>query len=641
MTHIIKYGALLSLSLAIPQICLGQNTSDATFPEAGQCYTLQPCQAAGSCIQEESDGSLSIGPLDPATRSYWEFIPTGEPNRYYIRNLTTGHYIQSTHIEQSAPINAGTEAVEFYLGQDNTAGATTNGYWYMSSTDNAVFDQVSDQTIGLNRGGNGTTVVAYMCGSGRGNSYWNFVESEYLYEVHPFNSSALFNEITTEYDIVNSKGNALTAPTDDSAISAQPIDNDSDQSWYFVGTSNAENGYLIVSTDSKRPIGESNTLATDSLGGTHWCVYEQAVDGSVYYVFRPYENNGAFGNALTVDGDSLFTFSQRRSKYQLALKIYNLPCGTTSNTYLRELSMEGEAVVRPITFPIGTLSTNGRTILHTVTKPSTVFNIFTKDRAVLARGKSFTLRTTYYPVNPEGYEMFAYFDWNGDGVFEVTIPFTQDGTAYTANVSVPADATASSTRMRIRLTDNGLTGAEDDTHGQVQDFVVYTVEVPEAYTVTAKTSSEFRGTVSISPESETYEPGTSVTVTATPIATMNRFVCWRDGNNVVSTDDEYTFTVEHNVDLTAYFRPSSRVVPLGIGEATQNDGIDIQVSYDNREIEVTANAPIKSVKVFDAKGALVAQTTGSHVSLKSAATGTYLVNVTTDSQSSTAKIQIR
>ena len=239
MTHSITFGALLSLSLAIPQICLGQDTSEPSFPEAGQCYTLQPCQAAGSCIQEESDGSLSIGPLDPATRSYWEFIPTGEPNRYYIRNLTTGHYIQSTHIEQSAPINAGTEAVEFYLGQDNTAGATTNGYWYMSSTDNAVFDQVSDQTIGLNRGGNGTTVVAYMCGSGRGNSYWNIVESEYLYEVHPFNSSALFNEIATEYDIVNSKGNALTAPTDDSAISAQPIDNDSDQSWYFVGTSNA------------------------------------------------------------------------------------------------------------------------------------------------------------------------------------------------------------------------------------------------------------------------------------------------------------------------------------------------------------------------------------------------------------------
>ena len=122
---------------------------------------------------------------------------------------------------------------------------------------------------------------------------------------------------------------------------------------------------------------------------------------------------------------------------------------------------------------------------------------------------------------------------------------------------------------------------------------------------------------------------------------MNRFVCWRDGNNVVSTDDEYTFTVEHNVDLTAYFRPSSRVVPLGIGEATQNDGIDIQVSYDNREIDVTANSPIKSVKVFDAKGALVAQTTDNHVSLKNAAVGTYLVNVTTDSQSSTAKIQIR
>ena len=184
--------------------------ASTAFPEAGKSYTLRTCTQNGTCIQEELDGTLTVSSYDPTIRCFWEFIPTGEAHRYYIRNLTTGRYIQSTNIAQSSPVTTGTEPVEFYVGQDNTAGATTNGYWYMSSTDNTVFDQVSDQTIGLNRGGGGSFVVAYMCGSGRGNSYWNIEETPYAYEVHPFVSSTSVGKAQLCYAINASTGKNVT-----------------------------------------------------------------------------------------------------------------------------------------------------------------------------------------------------------------------------------------------------------------------------------------------------------------------------------------------------------------------------------------------------------------------------------------------
>lgn len=72
---------------------------------------------------------------------------------------------------------------------------------------------------------------------------------------------------------------------------------------------------------------------------------------------------------------------------------------------------------------------------------------------------------------------------------------------------------------------------------------------PTTYTVTVNTNDATLGTVTVSPLQATYEPGTQVTVTATPAANAN-FISWSNG----STENPLTITVNENVVLTATFQ---------------------------------------------------------------------------------------
>ena len=70
-----------------------------------------------------------------------------------------------------------------------------------------------------------------------------------------------------------------------------------------------------------------------------------------------------------------------------------------------------------------------------------------------------------------------------------------------------------------------------------------------AYLVTVAAIPEEGGTVS---GKGTYAGGAEVTITADPRPGF-RFVNWKDGETVASTDAEYTFAAEANCDLTAIF----------------------------------------------------------------------------------------
>lgn len=613
--------------------------ASTAFPEAGKSYTLRTCTQNGTCIQEELDGTLTVSSYDPTIRCFWEFIPTGEAHRYYIRNLTTGRYIQSTNIAQSSPVTTGTEPVEFYVGQDNTAGATTNGYWYMSSTDNTVFDQVSDQTIGLNRGGGGSFVVAYMCGSGRGNSYWNIEETPYAYEVHPFVSSTSVGKAQLCYAINASTGKNVTL-TDAGGLELQEASGEKTQSWYFVGESNASGGYLIVSSTNNQVLSADNTLTADSEAAQRWNVFEATKDGATYYLFRPTEVGTEARQALTVDGDSLFTFAALRTDFQLSHQIYNLPCGTQGKSYIRELSMSGEGVIKPIVYPMGSLNGMGNAIIRPNMRPSGWYSLYTKNKGTVARGKSFDLTATI-SVNPtEDDKLYVYFDWNRDGVFESATELNANAREFTASIDVPADAKLGQSRMRFRLTDNGLTGAEDDVNGQTWDLVISTVDAVDGYTVSVSTSSEERGSVAISPAADTYESGASVTATATAKGN-SEFVCWREGNDVVSLDAEYPFTVTHSTQLTAYFTPKTSDVPIGIDDATSESKALVTIDQDNSVIHIITDATVKAVNIYSTDGALIAKTTAKRIALDQYPLGTYIVKVITDGAETQAKVLLK
>lgn len=80
-----------------------------------------------------------------------------------------------------------------------------------------------------------------------------------------------------------------------------------------------------------------------------------------------------------------------------------------------------------------------------------------------------------------------------------------------------------------------------------------TVQQVEQYTLSAAVSTVGAGTVKVSPAGTVFDAETSITVTATKNFGYN-FVNWTDANNqVVSTDEAYTFSISANTALKANF----------------------------------------------------------------------------------------
>lgn len=80
-----------------------------------------------------------------------------------------------------------------------------------------------------------------------------------------------------------------------------------------------------------------------------------------------------------------------------------------------------------------------------------------------------------------------------------------------------------------------------------------TVQQVEQYTLSAAVSTVGAGTVKVSPAGTVFDAETSITVTATKNFGY-KFVNWTDTNNqVVSTDETYTFSISANTALKANF----------------------------------------------------------------------------------------
>lgn len=80
-----------------------------------------------------------------------------------------------------------------------------------------------------------------------------------------------------------------------------------------------------------------------------------------------------------------------------------------------------------------------------------------------------------------------------------------------------------------------------------------TIQQVEQYTLSAAVSTVGAGTVKVSPAGTVFDAETSITVTATKNFGY-KFVNWTDANNqVVSTDEEYTFSISANTALKANF----------------------------------------------------------------------------------------
>lgn len=179
-----KLKKTLLLTAAMVFTCSTTTLADDghTFPEKGKVYVIHRNNDSNSYIYEKGN-ALEAAPKTNTNKQYWQFVPTEKANCYYIQNVTSKRYVQSSKTPgESKQIKVGNTPVEFEIKPNTNDGAgALKGYYYLCSTDQTI-DNTKDGTLGLNYAGGQGQVVAYHIRYNRGNSYWDIQESAYDYE---------------------------------------------------------------------------------------------------------------------------------------------------------------------------------------------------------------------------------------------------------------------------------------------------------------------------------------------------------------------------------------------------------------------------------------------------------------------------
>ena len=186
-----------------------------------------------------------------------------------------------------------------------------------------------------------------------------------------------------------------------------------------------------------------------------------------------------------------------------------------------------------------------------------------------------------------------------------------------ANILIPANAATGKSRMRIRFTSNGLTEADEEVTGQTLDFILEVVpEEGQTFTASVTTNDSQRGTATLD----------GFTAKATPLGNA-RFLCWKENNNVVSLDATYTFALDHNVALTAYFSP--------------NTSISTGIKAQNQCVTVEPAQGVKTISIYSTTGQLAAQGKGHTLNISHLPAGSYIVLVDATQDKASSKIVVK
>lgn len=593
------------------------NTEDSGSGEEGEIpddsdakiYNISWKNTGGNYITEGSDNSMYVTSYSVTERQFWKLIPTGNTNCYYIQNTATGRYIGSCNNTPSSAsrITTTKTPVEYYIAPTSATSGEIAGCHYFSSTDCSNYSNETAGPRALNKDGASNYVITWQAGTSRVGSYWKLIETEDLYEIRPFEPSSAIGNIEVSYTI-NTTSKSITLGDTGVALTTKNPANEK-QGWYFVGTTNRE-GYIIASTASPTTtIGINNgVITTETNGTTRWKVY--ATEDATAYYFKSIET----GDTLIIDSESLFTFGKLRNSYARSTQIYNNPCGYLSNNYITRATLTGDDVLKTITY-------------EATSKPSNWHVLYTLSRGEIAENGNFDIDITLAQTANEHLDVYAYFDWDTDGVFEEAKAMQIDGNKVTGTFTVPANANKGQSRLRIRVNENDLNLAEDDVEGVVYDFAITVSNAMTNRTVTTNVNAKGRGTAILSQKADEYAKGTELTATATP-AGSNTFVCWKEGNIIVSTDASYTFTVDHNITLTAYFTPDlagSDDIITGIEQVQES--ADITITKEGSSIKASASSPITSIIIYNSNAAMMTKSNSDRISTSNLTDGIYIIKV--------------
>lgn len=142
--------------------------------KAGKVYDIRNYSDNNQFLKDRRTGTLLVE--DGETNGYglWTFEPTGNDNCFYMKNVLTGNYIQSTSGNE-VEIVMGTTPVEIMVMNDPAKGEQFFGF---ASTDQANLSFTADQTFGINWKGNGTGQGFAVTLGGRPRSFWKVSEIE-------------------------------------------------------------------------------------------------------------------------------------------------------------------------------------------------------------------------------------------------------------------------------------------------------------------------------------------------------------------------------------------------------------------------------------------------------------------------------
>lgn len=143
--------------------------------DAAKYYTIHRNGEQTSYIFASGE-IMNTGELNAQNATFiWQLIPTGNADCYYVKNVGTDTYVQST-TPLNESVRLGAEPVEIMISTGaGTTGTGTN--YFFASTDQGTIDYSQDATLGLNKGA--SSVVAFYIKTGRGNSYWEIDEVDY------------------------------------------------------------------------------------------------------------------------------------------------------------------------------------------------------------------------------------------------------------------------------------------------------------------------------------------------------------------------------------------------------------------------------------------------------------------------------
>ena len=136
-------------------------------------YTIVCKPDFNTFMQDKGTGGLLLG--NEVSGSLWTFVPTGNADCYYVKNVKTGNYIQACP-DSEVPVDMGTTPVEYYIKGDADGGQAGENFYRMTST-NRTPNNFSAGTIGLNRKGDNTCIQGFASVSGANQwSVWRILE---------------------------------------------------------------------------------------------------------------------------------------------------------------------------------------------------------------------------------------------------------------------------------------------------------------------------------------------------------------------------------------------------------------------------------------------------------------------------------